>query len=93
MSFRSICRPCVASSSRVSLTSNVTAVRRFSAIPPERSEPAPFFHPPFGALGSTKPPEVPYFGGNGAEKEPLGPKGPGEEEVDDREWEIRVGMY
>jgi len=81
-------RSCLASSSRLPARS---LTRRISIFPPRLYEPVPFFTPPFRPLR----PVIPEAGGTavdkGKGKDPGSPKWKGEEEVDDREWEIRVG--
>lgn len=82
-------RSCIASSSRLA-TARLT-FRRLSVLPNRQPEIIPFFTPPFGPPFAIQPraPEARLNKGKGKETE--APRGKGEEEVDDREWEIRVG--
>lgn len=82
-------RACLASSSRL-LTPARHSNRRFSVIPNRSPDILPFFTPQFGS-------PLPFFPQSGGVmgksegKDTAPPKWKGEEEVDDREWEIRVG--
>lgn len=91
-------RYCHASSSRlvaVPVQKSILAVRHMSLIPPRAQEPVPFFTPPFKPPMGYTPKGYPVsFGipnGKGKGREPGMPQD--EEEVDDREWEIRSGEW
>ena len=98
MALHNLPRYCHASSSRIPLYACQTGKRRISFIPRRPEEPVPFFIPPFKPPIGFTPRGYPISygigsgfgrGGKGKGREPEFPKG--EEEVDDREWEIRSG--
>ena len=74
----------------------VQALRReISFYPIHITETIPFFTPPFGssAMNGGIDSGVRLDKGKGKEKERGPPRWKGEEEVDAREWDIRVGEY
>ncbi|WVR03907.1 hypothetical protein IAU60_000906 [Kwoniella sp. DSM 27419] len=86
-------RACRASSSKLPTPARLPVQRRALSLLPHRTPSSiPFFLPHFGGLGRKHQVYSPAYEGKGKGKEPEGPergRDP-EEEVDDREWDMRV---
>ena len=84
-------RACFASSSRRPMRPSVP---RFSHLATRLVQPIPFFTPPSPPSSAPlllQTPSKSVGGGRGEDQDAGPPRWKGEEEVDDREWEIRVG--